>query len=254
MNQPEINCDSSFPYNTYACAPPSANESVFFNLILNTKYENTKENCLIFLKNYSKNMAIIKRDLFKNMINELTLNPISNKIMGNDNDESLYLIRTCIKKYSRSNITNALFDFISQNEINSNNIMNIVNSSSDITNANSFIDKIENVEFNGENEKEKIVNKNIDEEIDNIKNSKKNINLLKRKRKNNSEHSIFNVRKIRFSSVSKERKKDEEVNNKNGININCNNIKKEKINDENDRDNMNIKKEKDDFFERSFGF
>ena len=30
MNQPEINCDSSFPYNTYACAPPSANESVFF--------------------------------------------------------------------------------------------------------------------------------------------------------------------------------------------------------------------------------
>ena len=253
MNQPEINCDSSFPYNTYACAPPSANESVFFNLILNTKYENTKENCLIFLKNYSKNMAIIKRDLFKNMINELTLNPISNKIIGNDNDESLYLIRTCIKKYSRSNIINALFDFISQNENINNNIINI-NSSSDITNANSFIDKIENVEFNGENEKEKIVNKNIDEEIDNIKNSKKNINLLKRKRKNNSEHSIFNVRKIRFSSVSKERKKDEEVNNKNGININCNNIKKEKINDENDRDNMNIKKEKDDFFERSFGF
>jgi len=253
MNQPEINCDSSFPYNTYACAPPSANESVFFNLILNTKYENTKENCLIFLKNYSKNMAIIKKDLFKNMINELTLNPISNKIIGNDNDESLYLIRTCIKKYSRSNIINALFDFISQNENINNNIINI-NSSSDITNANSFIDKIENVEFNGENEKEKIVNKNIDEEIDNIKNSKKNINLLKRKRKNNSEHSIFNVRKIRFSSVSKERKKDEEVNNKNGININCNNIKKEKINDENDRDNMNIKKEKDDFFERSFGF
>ena len=70
-----------------------------------------------------------------------------------------------------------------------------------------FIDQygeIENVEFNGENEKEKIVNKNIDEEIDNIKNSKKNINLLKRKRKNNSEHSIFNVRKIRISSVSKD--------------------------------------------------
>ena len=118
MNQPEINCDSSFPYNTYACAPPSANESVFFNLILNTKYENTKENCLIFLKNYSKNMAIIKKDLFKNMINELTLNPISNKIIGNDNDESLYLIRACIKKYSRSNIINALFDFISQNDNN----------------------------------------------------------------------------------------------------------------------------------------
>ena len=264
MNQQENNSDTSFSYNTYACAPPSANESVFFNLILNTKYENTKDNCLIFLKNYSKNMAINKRDLFKNMINELTLVPISNKIMSNDNDESLYLIRACIKKYSRQNIINSLYEFISQNEINinsnsnSNNISNI-NSTSDNSNVNSLFDKIEKVENNeeiqDENDKGKIVNKDIEDIdiINDINKKEKNINLLKRKRKHHSEENIHNAKKFKNSS-SNEDKKDEEVNNENINNINNINIKKEKIDDENDSDNVKIKQEKDDFFERSFGF
>ena len=262
MNPQENNSDTSFSYNTYACAPPSANESVFFNLILNTKYENTKENWLIFLKNYSKNIAIIKKDLFKNMINELTLVPISNKIMSNDNDESLYLIRACIKKYSRQNIINSLYEFISQNEINinsnSNNISNI-NSTSDNSNVNSLFDKIEKVENNeeiqDENDKGKIVNKDIEDIdiINDINKKEKNINLLKRKRKHHSEENIHNAKKFKNSS-SNEDKKDEEVNNENINNINNINIKKEKIDDENDSDNVKIKQEKDDFFERSFGF
>ena len=65
--------------NACACAPSYCNESIFFNLILNTEYENTKENCLIFLQNYSKHVILPKRDLFKNIINELTLSQFSKK-------------------------------------------------------------------------------------------------------------------------------------------------------------------------------
>ena len=144
MNPPEMNNETLFSFNTYECAPVYSNESLFFNLILNTNFENTKENCLIFLKNYSKHIILSKRDLFKNIINELTLSQISNKEINNNNDESIYLIRTCINKYSRNNIINALFDFISQNDNITDNI-NI--NSSNTTNDISSIEKIEkNVE------------------------------------------------------------------------------------------------------------
>ena len=33
-----------------ACPPVFSDDSLFFNLILGTTYENTKENCLLFLK------------------------------------------------------------------------------------------------------------------------------------------------------------------------------------------------------------
>ena len=145
MNQSEI----------YACAPSYSNESVFFNLILNTNYENTKENCVIFFKNYSKNIIISKRDLFRNIINELTLSQISNKGVSDNSNESIYLIRTCIKKYSRNNIINALYDFICQNEDNdvNNKEIPIINSLS-TTNDHSSIEKIVDVDVDVENKEE----------------------------------------------------------------------------------------------------
>jgi len=40
-------------------------------MVLNTNYENTKENCLIFLRNYSRLLITTKRDLYKILINGL---------------------------------------------------------------------------------------------------------------------------------------------------------------------------------------
>ena len=80
-----------------SCPPCSSDDSIFFNLILRTSYENTKENCLIFLKNYSQQILYSKRDIFKIIINELTFNQYSNKMINNN--ESIYLIRQFIKKY-----------------------------------------------------------------------------------------------------------------------------------------------------------
>ena len=96
------------------CAPIYSDDSIFFNLILNSNYENTKENCLLFLRNYSKQIPYTKREIFRIIINELTLGEQSNLIIGKD--ESKYLIHQIIKKYSRNNIINALYDFISMNE------------------------------------------------------------------------------------------------------------------------------------------
>ena len=147
MHQKESNKNLPFSLNTYACAPSYTKESLFFNMILNTEYENTKENCLIFFKNYSKNIILSKRDLFKNIINELTLSHLSNNSINNNEDESLYLIRTCIKKYSRNNIINALFDYVSQNDNNENNIINM-------NCDNKKIENVENKEIRKEENKE----------------------------------------------------------------------------------------------------
>ena len=272
MHKPVMNKDSPFLYNTFTNAAPSySNESVFFNLILNTNYENTKENCLIFFKNYCKNIIISKRNLFKNIINELTLNQISNKAINNNNDESLYLIRTCINKYSRNNIINALFDFISQND---NNIVKI-NSSDNINNPLLIENKIVNVvnkeEINVLDKKEKNgekkrLNKDVIVVDNNIiittkKKKEKNRNLLKRKRKHYLDNEYIPKEK-KIKKSLKENKKNNEVNNDNdnGININTNNdinIKKEKIIDGNDininnNEDIKIKKEKNDIFLKSF--
>ena len=97
-----------------ASPPCFSDDSIFFNLILGTNYENTKENCLQFLKNYSKTIFFPKREVFKILINELTLNENSIKILGNN--ESIYLMRQLIKKYSRNIILNALYDFVNEKE------------------------------------------------------------------------------------------------------------------------------------------
>ena len=96
------------------CAPIHSDDSIFFNLILNSNYENSKENCLLFLRNYSKQILYTKRDIFRIIINELTLGEQTN--LDIRKDESIYLIHQIIKKYSRNNIINALYDFISMNE------------------------------------------------------------------------------------------------------------------------------------------
>ena len=277
MNQSEI----------YACAPSYSNESVFFNLILNTNYENTKENCVIFFKNYSKNIIISKRDLFRNIINELTLSQISNKGVSDNSNESIYLIRTCIKKYSRNNIINALYDFISQNEdndINNKEILNI--NSSSTTNDHSSNEKIIDVDVENKeeikdidkkekNEEENIVNQRIINNNNNSKNKKnKNGSLLKKKRKHDVTYENENIpytEKKRKNSKNED-KKSAEVNivvnnntdnNNTNPNITYNNnnitIKKEMILEENDENNINIenlkiKQEKDDFFKKSFVF
>ena len=95
-------------------APCSSDDSLFFNLLLGTNYENTKENCLKFIINLSKHIYFSKREIFKILINELTLNKYQNKVIGND--ESLYLVHQLIKKYSRNNILNALYDYISEKD------------------------------------------------------------------------------------------------------------------------------------------
>jgi len=113
------------------CAPIYSDDSIFFNLILNSNYENTKENCLLFLRNYSKRIPYTKRDIFRIIINELTLGDNSDLNIGRD--ESIYLIRQIIKKYSRNNIINALYDFVSLNE-DENSLMNQEKNSSNYTN------------------------------------------------------------------------------------------------------------------------
>ena len=270
MNQSEI----------YACAPSYSNESVFFNLILNTNYENTKENCVIFFKNYSKNIIISKRDLFRNIINELTLSQISNKDINNNSNESIYLIRTCIKKYSRNNIINALYDFISQNDDNNIDNKEIINiNSSSTMNVHSPVEKIIDIEDKEEikdkdkmkkTEEENIINQRITNNSSKNK-KKKNGSLLKKKRKHDvgyeSQNNPNNGKRSKNST--NEEKKCYEVNNvvnnkenNNGIiTYNNNNItiKKEIILEENDENNSNnenlkIKQEKDDFFKRSFVF
>jgi hypothetical protein len=270
MNQSEI----------YACAPSYSNESVFFNLILNTNYENTKENCVIFFKNYSKNIIISKRDLFRNIINELTLSQISNKDINNNSNESIYLIRTCIKKYSRNNIINALYDFISQNDDNNIDNKEIINiNSSSTMNVHSPVEKIIDIEDKEEikdkdkmkkTEEENIINQRITNNSSKNK-KKKNGSLLKKKRKHDiryeSQNSPNNGKRSKNST--NEEKKCYEVNNavnnkennNDIITYNNNNItiKKEIILEENDENNSNnenlkIKQEKDDFFKRSFVF
>ena len=120
------------------CAPIHSDDSIFFNLILNSNYENTKENCLLFLRNYSKQILYTKRDIFRIIINELTLGENANQDIRND--ESIYLIHQIIKKYSRNNIINALYDFISVNEGENENENNLINKEKNTNNSSSTND------------------------------------------------------------------------------------------------------------------
>ena len=227
MSQQEINNELPLSNNSYACAPFCTNESIFFQLILNTSYENTKENCLIFLRNYSKKIIITKRDLFKTIITELILTQRSNKSLENNNNlESLYLIRTFINNYSMNNIINALYDFITEkDEININKIIN--------EKKEDFIDE------------QSIMNQSMISINSSVNKKKKNSNFLSKKRKIDLNEDIKDI-----------------LNNKKNKNIEDIKIKEEKF-DENDKDinnilykdnHVKIKTEKDDFFKKSFFF
>ena len=227
MSQQEINNELPLSNNSYACAPFCTNESIFFQLILNTSYENTKENCLIFLRNYSKKIIITKRDLFKTIITELILTQRSNKSLENNNNlESLYLIRTFINNYSMNNIINALYDFITEkDEININKIIN--------EKKEDFIDE------------QSIMNQSMMSIKSSVNKKKKNSNFLSKKRKIDLNEDIKDI-----------------LNNKKNKNNEDIKIKEEKF-DENDKDinnilykdnHVKIKTEKDDFFKKSFFF
>ena len=174
-----------------SCPPCPSDESIFFNLILGTRYENTKENCLIFLNNYSRQIFYSKREIFKILIKELTLGEYSNKEIGND--ESIYLIRQLIKKYSRNNIINALYDFVSEKENfvspkddkNKNN--NDLISPNDLINKNENNKKDEVTENINISKKKENNNKDKEEyekeELNNSQNQNKNLKFLSKKRK-----------------------------------------------------------------------
>ena len=112
---------------SYGCLSSAASDdSLFFKLILGTNYENTKENCLLFLRNYFKNHFYIfsKRTIFEILINELTSNNSLPEITGVHSQECVYLMRQATKKYSKKNIVHALYDFITEKE-NENDLLNL---------------------------------------------------------------------------------------------------------------------------------
>lgn len=218
-----------------SCASPPcfSDDSIFFNLILGTKYENTKENCLQFLKNYSKTIFYPKRELFKMLINELTLNENSIKMLGNN--ESIYLLRQIIKKYSRHIVLNALYDFVNEKENDffspgneNNNINSTDDSMSRFLNTESEKDSkcglnISNIihEKNKEEEDEKN-ELSKEEENNNIKN---NIQFLSKKRKLGKKKKLMLKRNDKHKKgknvkkeikVSSQKKDENQRENENG--------------------------------------
>lgn len=141
-----------------SCPPCPSDDSLFFNLILGINYENTKENCYIFLKNYSRQYSYQRRDLFIIIINQLVTNEYPDKMAVNN--ESVYLVRQLIKKYTKNNILNALYEFISEKEeslpqIQDKNDMNCINDISLANNDNYPNNKISSKENKKINNKEK---------------------------------------------------------------------------------------------------
>ena len=257
------------------CAPIHSDDSIFFNLILNSNYENTKENCLLFLRNYSKQILYTKREIFRIIINELTLGEQTN--LDIRKDESIYLIHQIIKKYSRNNIINALYDFISLNEGENEKKNNLINKEKNTNNSNSTDDfsndKSQNHE-RGQSKKDiqKILNiiqkkdkkkkdkkeshKENEDSIDNSEdgsifdndnnsdiNSSKLVKLLEKKRKSAS--FIKKAKKAKKDQKEKkENKEKEEKEEKNGQKIKkCG--KKEKENKDKNEEEYEKGQEKD---------
>ena len=249
--------DSNQLYSS-ACAPCYSDDSIFFNLILNSNYENTKENCLIFLNNYSKQILLTKRDIFKIFISELTLGEYSSQNICND--ESKYLIRQVVKKYSKNNILNALYEFISENDNSSieqekNNSFNTNNSSTKKSRKNHSEENEENEKeekhqkpkrnikrFNGIRKKPQVKKeKCVTEKKQNENNSsgKKMLNLLTKKRKLSD-----SPRKEKKDKRPKIDKKEKEKEEKNGKNDKSKKLKKiRKNSDEEDEDKESQKEE-----------
>ena len=253
--------DSNQLYSS-ACAPCYSDDSIFFNLILNSNYENTKENCLIFLNNYSKQILLTKRDIFKIIISELTVGDYSSQNII-CNDESKYLIRQVVKKYSKNNILNALYEFISENDNSSidqdkNNSCYTNNSSTKKSRKNYSKEKEEKDEdeekeqkpkrnikrFNGirkkpqlKKEKSETDKKDKEKEKENNGSGKKILNLLTKKRKLSD-----SPRKEKKEKKPKIDKKEKEE--KNGKNDKSKKLKKvKKDSDEEDKNEEDEEKD-----------
>ena len=216
-------------------APSSSDDSIFFNLILGTNYENTKENCLQFIINLSRHIYFSKRELFKILVNELTLNEYQNKVIGND--ESIYLIRQLIKKYSRNNILNALYDYISEKDSNtgSNDVdNNLINSKDGSSMNKNSIPPEKDPALNTE-KKNPIFEKDNEGEENELNNNEENQkkDFLSKKRKIPSKISNKGpIKEKEKEKKDKKRKKGKKAN-------------KEKNKEEKEKKNPNIKKDND---------
>ena len=214
MSKQEINNELLMPNNSYACAPSCDNASLLFNLVLNTNYEDTKENCLIFLRNYSKHIIITKRNLYKILINGLIMNQCSNKSKENIKILDSFT-RLFLDKYSMNNIINALYDFISERDE-----INIIE------------EKKEEFIIN-KNDEESIMNQSLNSINSSVNKKKKNKTFLRKKRKPDLNEVIEDI-------CDNDKNEQEDIE-----------IKKGEL-DANDKDNdVKIIKEKVDKFKRS---
>ena len=244
-----------------SCPPCPSDDSIFFNLILGIDYENTKENCLIFLRNYSKQIFYSKREIFKIVINELTLNGYSDNMIGNV--ESIYLIRQLIKKYTKNNIINALYEFVSEKD---NEILPHIEIKNNIDISNNFSlsekepknenDKFKNIQEKEKNNEKEQINEKDDGCFKNNNKERININFLEKKRKNDS--SLNDSKEANKVYPIKNYKNHKNMNNdtnediKNDKNKEDEEIKKEdkneaeeQFNEKKEEKEKNIKKEKE---------
>ena len=175
MSKQEINNEFLISNDSYACAPSYDNESLLFNMVLNANYENTKENCLIFLRNYSRLLITTKRDLYKILINGL----ISINSSGKSTEEKENLnsfTRLILNKYTMNNIINALYDFISEKD--------------EIVNINNIIEEKKEEDKIDLNDEESIMNQSSNSINSSVNKKKKNLTFLSKKRKRDINEGI----------------------------------------------------------------
>ena len=175
MSKQEINNEFLISNDSYACAPSYDNESLLFNMVLNTNYENTKENCLIFLRNYSRLLITTKRDLYKILINGL----ISINSSGKSTEEKENLnsfTRLILNKYTMNNIINALYDFISEKD--------------EIVNINNIIEEKKEEDKIDLNDEESIMNQSLNSINSSVNKKKKNLTFISKKRKRDINEDI----------------------------------------------------------------
>ena len=175
MSKQEINNEFLISNDSYACAPSYDNESLLFNMVLNTNYENTKENCLIFLRNYSRLLITTKRDLYKILINGLiSINSSSKSTEEKENLNSF--TRLILNKYTMNNIINALYDFISEKD--------------EIVNINNIIEEKKEEDKIDLNDEESIMNQSLNSINSSVNKKKKNLTFLSKKRKRDINEDI----------------------------------------------------------------
>ena len=175
MSKQEINNEFLISNDSYACAPSYDNESLLFNMVLNTNYENTKENCLIFLRNYSRLLITTKRDLYKILINGLiSINSSSKSTEEKENLNSF--TRLILNKYTMNNIINALYDFISEKD--------------EIVNINNIIEEKKEEDKIDLNDEESIMNQSSNSINSSVNKKKKNLTFLSKKRKRDINEDI----------------------------------------------------------------